>query len=180
MIIHKVEERRCTRRRVPSSFSHKEETRPLCGARAGPAKHLGFSMRETVAGQFRPWRHTLHIEKQRGRTPYASLFSIHLWIPKVLIVQRRKGHHNGTQTRPFVSLPKRLPRPGERGQQLSPSSRLPKCFAVPTGRGKKRPSMLLCGRRTDARLGHGVVTIHSGSYWIINTLGLIYINHLTQ
>ncbi|MEZ2733992.1 hypothetical protein [Aneurinibacillus aneurinilyticus] len=34
MIIHKVEERRCTRRRVPSSFSHKEETRPLCGARA--------------------------------------------------------------------------------------------------------------------------------------------------
>ncbi|MEZ2737531.1 hypothetical protein [Aneurinibacillus aneurinilyticus] len=32
MIIHKVEERRCTRRRVPSFFSHKEETRPLCGA----------------------------------------------------------------------------------------------------------------------------------------------------
>jgi hypothetical protein len=27
-----------------------------------------------------------------------------------------------------------------------------------------------CGRRTDARLGHGVVTIHSGSFWIINTL----------
>ncbi|MCI1696133.1 hypothetical protein [Aneurinibacillus aneurinilyticus] len=25
-------------------------------------------------------------------------------------------------------------------------------------------------RRTDARLGHGVVTIHYGSYWIINTL----------
>ncbi|MED0671969.1 hypothetical protein P4S95_17460 [Aneurinibacillus aneurinilyticus] len=36
MIIHKVEERRCTRRRVPSSFSHKEEARPLCGAKAGP------------------------------------------------------------------------------------------------------------------------------------------------
>ncbi|MEZ2733779.1 hypothetical protein [Aneurinibacillus aneurinilyticus] len=54
MIIHKVEERRCTRRRVPTSFSHKEETRLLCGARAGPAKYLGFSMRETVAGQFRP------------------------------------------------------------------------------------------------------------------------------
>ncbi|MED0724098.1 hypothetical protein P4S91_14450, partial [Aneurinibacillus aneurinilyticus] len=63
LIIHKVEKRRCTRRRVPSSFSHKE----------------------------------------------------------------------GTQTRPFVSLPKRLPRPGEKGQQLSPSSRLPRCFAVPTG-----------------------------------------------
>ncbi|MED0672705.1 hypothetical protein P4S95_21285 [Aneurinibacillus aneurinilyticus] len=31
MIIYKVEERRCTRRRVPSSFSHKEETQPLCG-----------------------------------------------------------------------------------------------------------------------------------------------------
>ncbi|MEZ2737313.1 hypothetical protein [Aneurinibacillus aneurinilyticus] len=42
MIIHKVEERRCTRRRVPSSFSHKEETRPLCGARARPAKHLSI------------------------------------------------------------------------------------------------------------------------------------------
>ncbi|MCI1694428.1 hypothetical protein [Aneurinibacillus aneurinilyticus] len=26
--IHKVEERGCTRRRVPSSFSHKEETQP--------------------------------------------------------------------------------------------------------------------------------------------------------
>ncbi|MED0672672.1 hypothetical protein P4S95_21115, partial [Aneurinibacillus aneurinilyticus] len=38
------------------------------------------------------------------------------------------------------------------------------------GRGKKRPSELGCGRRTDARLRHGVVTIHSGSYWIINTL----------
>ncbi|MEZ2732826.1 hypothetical protein [Aneurinibacillus aneurinilyticus] len=47
MIIHKVEERRCTRRRVPSSFSHKEETRPLCGAKAGPAKHLGLSVWET-------------------------------------------------------------------------------------------------------------------------------------
>ncbi|MEZ2737428.1 hypothetical protein [Aneurinibacillus aneurinilyticus] len=70
MIIHKVEERRCTRRRVPSSFSHKEEIRPLCGATQ---------------------------EKQRGRTPYASLFSIHLWIPRVLIVQRKKGHHNRTQ-----------------------------------------------------------------------------------
>ncbi|SDK45417.1 hypothetical protein SAMN04487909_15626 [Aneurinibacillus migulanus] len=29
----------------------------------------------------------------------------------------------------------------------------------PLGRGKKRPSTLPCGRRTDARLGHGVVTI---------------------
>ncbi|MED0744068.1 hypothetical protein P4S87_26140, partial [Aneurinibacillus aneurinilyticus] len=66
---------------------------------------------------------------------------------------RRKGHHNETQTRPFVSLPERLPQPGERGRQLSPSSRLPKCFAVPPGRGKKRPSELGCGRRTDARLG---------------------------
>ncbi|MED0725402.1 hypothetical protein P4S91_21140, partial [Aneurinibacillus aneurinilyticus] len=47
LIIHKVEERRCTRRRVPSSFSHKEETRPLCGAKAGPAKHLGITGRET-------------------------------------------------------------------------------------------------------------------------------------
>ncbi|ERI08389.1 hypothetical protein HMPREF0083_03534 [Aneurinibacillus aneurinilyticus ATCC 12856] len=27
-----------------------------------------------------------------------------------------------------------------------------------------------CGRRTDARLGHGVMTLHSGLYWIINTL----------
>ncbi|MEZ2734177.1 hypothetical protein [Aneurinibacillus aneurinilyticus] len=54
MIIHKVEERRCTRRHVPSSFSYKEETRPLCGARAGPAKHLGLSVWETVAGPFRP------------------------------------------------------------------------------------------------------------------------------
>ncbi|MED0726440.1 hypothetical protein P4S91_26750, partial [Aneurinibacillus aneurinilyticus] len=74
------------------------------------------------------------------------------------------------QTRPFVSLSERLPRPGEKGQQLSPSSRLPGCFAVPPGWGKKRPSELGCGRRTDARLGHGVVTTHSGSYWIINTL----------
>ncbi|MEZ2736413.1 hypothetical protein [Aneurinibacillus aneurinilyticus] len=63
MIIHKVEERRCTRRRVPSSFSHKEETRPLF---------------------------------------------------------------------------------------------------VPARRDKKQPSKLGCGRRTDARLGHGVVTTHSG------------------
>ncbi|MEZ2735873.1 hypothetical protein [Aneurinibacillus aneurinilyticus] len=117
-------------------------------------------------------RCTLHTEKQRGRTPYASLFSIHLWIPRVLIVQRRKGHHNGTQTRPFVFLPERMPQPGEKGRQLSPSSRLPRCFAVPPGWGKKRSSTLLCGRRTDARLGHGVVTLHSGSYWIINTLDI--------
>ncbi|MEZ2737521.1 hypothetical protein [Aneurinibacillus aneurinilyticus] len=47
LIIHKVEERRCTRRHVPSSFSYKEETRPLCGARAEPAKHLGLSVWET-------------------------------------------------------------------------------------------------------------------------------------
>ncbi|MEZ2733056.1 hypothetical protein [Aneurinibacillus aneurinilyticus] len=26
-----------------------------------------------------------------------------------------------------------LPQPGEKGQQLSPSSRLPRCFAVPPG-----------------------------------------------
>ncbi|WP_235497059.1 hypothetical protein [Aneurinibacillus migulanus] len=42
-----------------------------------------------------------------------------------MIVLRGKDHHNGTQTRPFVSLPERLP----------------------------RPSTLPCGRRTDARLG---------------------------
>ncbi|MEZ2734086.1 hypothetical protein [Aneurinibacillus aneurinilyticus] len=47
LIIHKVEERRCTRRHGPSSFSYKEETRPLCGAKAGPAKHLGLSVWET-------------------------------------------------------------------------------------------------------------------------------------
>ncbi|MCI1695812.1 hypothetical protein [Aneurinibacillus aneurinilyticus] len=60
MIIHKVEERRCTRRHVPSSFSYKEETRPLCGARAGPAKHLGITGRETNR---RPFGHgvvTIH------------------------------------------------------------------------------------------------------------------------
>ncbi|MED0671705.1 hypothetical protein P4S95_16120 [Aneurinibacillus aneurinilyticus] len=45
MMIHKVKERRCTRRRVPSSFSHREETWPLCGVKAGPAKHLGIGMR---------------------------------------------------------------------------------------------------------------------------------------
>ncbi|ERI09551.1 hypothetical protein HMPREF0083_02392 [Aneurinibacillus aneurinilyticus ATCC 12856] len=28
-------------------LSHEEETRPLCGARAGPAKHLGITVRET-------------------------------------------------------------------------------------------------------------------------------------
>ncbi|WP_235495901.1 hypothetical protein [Aneurinibacillus migulanus] len=43
MIIHRLEGIRCTRRRVPSSFSHKEEIRPLCGAKAGSAKHPGFS-----------------------------------------------------------------------------------------------------------------------------------------
>ncbi|MEZ2736355.1 hypothetical protein [Aneurinibacillus aneurinilyticus] len=47
MIIHKVEERRCTRRHGPSSFSYKEETRPLCGAKTGPAKHQGITVRET-------------------------------------------------------------------------------------------------------------------------------------
>ncbi|MEZ2736384.1 hypothetical protein, partial [Aneurinibacillus aneurinilyticus] len=66
LIIHKVEERGCTRRRVPSSFSHKEETRPLCGAKAGPAKHLGITGQETVAGRFRPRRHTLHTRKTKG------------------------------------------------------------------------------------------------------------------
>ncbi len=102
-------------------------------------------------------------------------------IAHLLIVTRGKDHHNRTQTRPFVSLPERMPRPGERGQQLSPSSRLPRCFAVPPGQGKKRPSTLPCGRRTDACLGHDVVAIHSGSYWIINTLVIIveiYINHV--
>ncbi|MEZ2737599.1 hypothetical protein [Aneurinibacillus aneurinilyticus] len=34
LIIHKTGERRCTRRRVPPSFSHKEGTRPLCGAKS--------------------------------------------------------------------------------------------------------------------------------------------------
>ncbi|MEZ2737396.1 hypothetical protein [Aneurinibacillus aneurinilyticus] len=76
MIIHISEEIRCTRQRVPSSFSHKEGTRPLCGAKAGPAKS----------------------------GPYASY-----------------------------------------------------------------------RRRTDAHLGHGVVTIHSEAYWIINTLETIYV-----
>ncbi|MEZ2736762.1 hypothetical protein [Aneurinibacillus aneurinilyticus] len=69
LIIHKVEERRCTRRHVPSSFSYKEETRPLCDAKAGPAKHLGLSVWETVAGRFRPWRHTLHTIKKTWLVP---------------------------------------------------------------------------------------------------------------
>ncbi|ERI07903.1 hypothetical protein HMPREF0083_04018 [Aneurinibacillus aneurinilyticus ATCC 12856] len=75
----------------------------------------------------------------------------------------------------YFSLPERMPRPGERGRQLSPSSYLPRCFAVPPGWGKKRPSKLGCERRTDARLGHGVATIHSRLYWIINTLVIIYL-----
>ncbi|ERI09858.1 hypothetical protein HMPREF0083_02064, partial [Aneurinibacillus aneurinilyticus ATCC 12856] len=71
----------------------------------------------------------------------------------------------------------------EKGQQLSPSSRYPDVLrsrlaevksglAVPPGWGKKRSSTLRGGRRTDARLGHGVVAIYSGSYWIINTLDI--------
>ncbi|MCP1355348.1 hypothetical protein [Aneurinibacillus migulanus] len=42
-IIHRLEGIRCTCRRAPSSFSRKEEIRPLCGTKAGPAKHQGFS-----------------------------------------------------------------------------------------------------------------------------------------
>ncbi|KIV55526.1 hypothetical protein AM501_04965 [Aneurinibacillus migulanus] len=38
------------------------------------------------------------------------------------------------------------------------------------GRTGKTSGFFECGRRTAARLGHGVVTIQSGSYWIINTL----------
>ncbi|WP_276918826.1 hypothetical protein, partial [Aneurinibacillus aneurinilyticus] len=56
-----------------------------------------------------------------------------------------------------------------------PSSFSHKEETRPPGWGKKRPSMLPCGRRTDARLGHGVVTTHSGSYWIINTLVYIHL-----
>ncbi|KIV53739.1 hypothetical protein AM501_07250 [Aneurinibacillus migulanus] len=33
-------------------FSRKEEIRPLCGAKAGPAKHLGLSVRETKRRPF--------------------------------------------------------------------------------------------------------------------------------
>ncbi|WP_235496555.1 hypothetical protein [Aneurinibacillus migulanus] len=38
---------------------------------------------------------------------------------------------------------------------------------------KSEHNNLLYGRRTDARLGLVVVTIHSGWYWIINTLVII-------
>ncbi|WP_235496506.1 hypothetical protein [Aneurinibacillus migulanus] len=51
-IIHRLEEMRCTRRRVPSSFSRKKEIQPLCGTKAGPAKHLGLSVRETNRRSF--------------------------------------------------------------------------------------------------------------------------------
>ncbi|ERI07358.1 hypothetical protein HMPREF0083_04585 [Aneurinibacillus aneurinilyticus ATCC 12856] len=33
-----------------------------------------------------------------------------------------------------------------------------------------------CGRRTDTRLGHDGVAIHSGTYWIINTLVILASN----
>ncbi|MED0669591.1 hypothetical protein P4S95_05050, partial [Aneurinibacillus aneurinilyticus] len=60
------------------------------------------------------------------------------------------------------------------GQQLSPSSRLPRCFAVPPGWGKKRPSMLV--RETNrrpfgARCGGDLL-------WIINTLGIIFFTYM--
>ncbi|KIV52668.1 hypothetical protein AM501_24770 [Aneurinibacillus migulanus] len=46
-------------------------------------------------------------------------------------------------------------------------------FCGPAWRGQKAARYTSpCGRRTDAGLGHGVVAIHSGSYWIINTLGM--------
>ncbi|MED0730846.1 hypothetical protein P4S84_02920, partial [Aneurinibacillus aneurinilyticus] len=41
-------------------------------------------------------------------------------------------------------------------------------------------SELGCGRRTAARLGHGVVAIYSGLYWIINTLVILQHEHLIQ
>ncbi|MED0894248.1 hypothetical protein [Aneurinibacillus migulanus] len=37
----------------------------------------------------------------------------------------------------FCLSSRAIARPGERGPQLSPSSRLPRCFAVPPGLGQK-------------------------------------------
>ncbi|MEZ2732647.1 hypothetical protein [Aneurinibacillus aneurinilyticus] len=36
-----------------------------------------------------------------------------------MIVQREKGHHNGTQTRPFVSLPSACPGQAKRTATVS-------------------------------------------------------------
>ncbi|MED0673179.1 hypothetical protein P4S95_23675 [Aneurinibacillus aneurinilyticus] len=69
-----------------------------------------------------------------------------------MIVQRGKDHHNRTQTRPFVSLPERLPRSGERGGNYLPPyvyldvlrSRLAELYAS-VRETNRRPFRALCG-----------------------------------
>ncbi|MGG4537420.1 hypothetical protein, partial [Aneurinibacillus migulanus] len=116
-------------------------------AKAGPSKHLGFSKRETVAGRFRPWRHTLHTRKTKGtHAVRVILFYPSMDTKSVDYLERRRPPQRDTNK--AFRLPSRaIAWPDEKGQQLSPSSCLPRCFAVPPGQGKKRPATLPCGRR---------------------------------
>jgi hypothetical protein len=66
-------------------------------------------------------------------------------LPRVLIVQREKGHHNGTQTRPFVSLPERMPRPGEKDSNCLPFRVYPDVLQSRLAEAKSGPLSLGAG-----------------------------------
>ena len=73
MIIHISEEIRCTRRRVPSSFSRKEEIRPLCGAKGVDcSERKRLPQRDTNKAFRLPSR--AHAPARRKRTATVSLF----------------------------------------------------------------------------------------------------------
>jgi hypothetical protein len=59
----------------PTAFFFKEGKRPLRVALVGPAKHLGRSVMETVAGLIRPPRHTLHRKKSKAGAQYEKAWN---------------------------------------------------------------------------------------------------------
>ncbi|MED0744064.1 hypothetical protein P4S87_26120, partial [Aneurinibacillus aneurinilyticus] len=88
---------------------------------------------------------------------------------RVLIVQSGKGHHNGTQQGLSSPFPSDSPARRKRTATVSPfvSTQM---FCGPDW-PRQKAALDASVRETNRRtFGHGVVPIHSGSYWIINTL----------
>ncbi|KIV58692.1 hypothetical protein [Aneurinibacillus migulanus] len=141
-------------------FSQGRDT-PLCDAKAGPAKHMGVSRQETVAGRFRPWRHTLHTRKTKGTHAVRVILFYPSMDTKGVDCFERKIPPQLDTNKAF-RLPSRAVAPARRKRTATVSLfASTQMFCDLTWMGQKASRYASVRRRTDARLGHGVVATHS-------------------
>ncbi|MED0740943.1 hypothetical protein P4S87_09715, partial [Aneurinibacillus aneurinilyticus] len=100
-------------------------------------------------------------------------FSIHLWIDTKGVDCSKRKRPPQRDTNKAFRLPSRAIAPARRKRTATVSPFASTQMFCDPDWSRQKAALDASVRETNRRpFGHGVVTIHSGSYWIINTLDL--------